>query len=198
MATEYILPNQDVSGVLSKFGAGSFHYDRLNSGIESDTPDDSNGVYGLDMDNVRLGFENPSFAGTSTAIIVRLRGECNSGSDIEATLYSDGSSSDGDHNWSYSSSWGNVEWSFVVAKTAAQLTSLQVKITCLGYQDDDWTSEVEVEITYTPPPAAVAISQINIGDVWKDVTEVKINVGDVWKDVNDGEINIGDVWKDMV
>lgn len=37
--------------------------------------------------------------------------------------------------------------------------------------------------------------KVNIGDVWKDVTEIKINVGDTWKNVTDVWINIGDVWK---
>jgi hypothetical protein len=40
--------------------------------------------------------------------------------------------------------------------------------------------------------------QINIGDVWKDVTEIQINIGDTWKTVATGtKINIGDVWKDI-
>ncbi len=37
--------------------------------------------------------------------------------------------------------------------------------------------------------------QINIGDVWKDVSAIQINIGDVWKDVTKAQINIGDVWK---
>jgi hypothetical protein len=41
------------------------------------------------------------------------------------------------------------------------------------------------------------MAQINIGDVWKDVAEIKINVGDVWKDVEELNINIGDVWKEQ-
>ena len=38
-------------------------------------------------------------------------------------------------------------------------------------------------------------TQINIGDVWKDVTGVQINIGDSWKTVTKIQINIGDVWK---
>jgi|WetSurSiteA1Bulk_404760.scaffolds.fasta_scaffold53288_1 hypothetical protein len=43
-----------------------------------------------------------------------------------------------------------------------------------------------------PPPPGI---KLNIGDVWKDVTDVQINIGDVWKTVTKGEVNIGDVWK---
>lgn len=53
--------------------------------------------------------------------------------------------------------------------------------------------------TITPPTKAYStyINEINIGDAWKDVTEMKINIGDVWKDVTEMKINIGDVWKDI-
>jgi biopolymer transport protein ExbB len=39
--------------------------------------------------------------------------------------------------------------------------------------------------------------KINIGDTWKDVSEMKINIGDTWKDVSGAKINIGDTWKDI-
>jgi len=41
----------------------------------------------------------------------------------------------------------------------------------------------------------IATMKINIGDVFKDVTEMKINIGDNWKTVTEMKINIGDVWK---
>ncbi len=37
--------------------------------------------------------------------------------------------------------------------------------------------------------------EINVGGVWKDVTEVWINVGGVWKQCTDIPINVGGVWK---
>jgi hypothetical protein len=37
--------------------------------------------------------------------------------------------------------------------------------------------------------------KINVGDVWKNVSEMKINVGDTWKTVVEIKINIGDTWK---
>lgn len=40
-------------------------------------------------------------------------------------------------------------------------------------------------------------TKINIGDAWKDVTEIKINIGDTWKTVTSIKQNIGDVWKDI-
>lgn len=46
---------------------------------------------------------------------------------------------------------------------------------------------------------AAAISSanlgINIGDDWKEATEVYVNVGDAWKAVTEKYINIGDTWK---
>lgn len=38
--------------------------------------------------------------------------------------------------------------------------------------------------------------KVNVGNVWKDVTEVEVNVGDSWKTVADLKTNIGDSWKD--
>ncbi len=40
-------------------------------------------------------------------------------------------------------------------------------------------------------------TQINIGDVWKEIPEMQINIGDVWKDVVGAQINIGDTWKEV-
>lgn len=38
-------------------------------------------------------------------------------------------------------------------------------------------------------------AQINIGDNWKNVSNIKINIGDTWKSVSNAWINIGDNWK---
>lgn len=38
-------------------------------------------------------------------------------------------------------------------------------------------------------------TQINIGDTWKEISEMQINIGDVWKDVAEVKQNIGDTWK---
>lgn len=51
---------------------------------------------------------------------------------------------------------------------------------------------LQIKVYYTVPSTNM---KINIGDVWKDVSEIKINVGDVWKTVTEVWINIGDVWK---
>jgi hypothetical protein len=37
--------------------------------------------------------------------------------------------------------------------------------------------------------------KVNIGDVFKDVSEIKTNIGDAWKAVTKVQVNIGDVWK---
>ncbi len=142
----FILPNEDVTLNGSFFGSGVGYWDRLDSGIDSGTPDDGNGVVGLDGDNWRFGFANPSFAGTSSEIIVRVRANGTGDGRTFLRLYSDGSSSDGTGSWEAPiGSYGNYEKSFAVAKTAAQLTNLEVYIRADDY-DDDWISEIEVEI----------------------------------------------------
>ena len=40
-------------------------------------------------------------------------------------------------------------------------------------------------------------TQINIGDVWKEVPAMQINIGDTWKAVASAQINIGDTWKSV-
>jgi len=37
--------------------------------------------------------------------------------------------------------------------------------------------------------------QLNIGDVWKEVSAMQINIGDTWKAVAGAQVNIGDTWK---
>ncbi len=41
----------------------------------------------------------------------------------------------------------------------------------------------------------IAVAEINIGDDWKDISEIWINIGDDWKQTGYGYINIGDDWK---
>jgi hypothetical protein len=37
--------------------------------------------------------------------------------------------------------------------------------------------------------------KINIGDAWKEATDLQINIGDVWKSISELKINVSDVWK---
>jgi hypothetical protein len=95
-----------------------------------------------------------------------------------------------------------------------------VKVGYNGYTEIEWAVEATTKAessadyefrvtdrsltlnTYTVTPewtiaAAVAgtNTKINIGDTWKDVSEMKINIGDAWKSVTKVQINIGDAWK---
>jgi len=47
---------------------------------------------------------------------------------------------------------------------------------------------------YTPASSDTNM-KINVGDSFKDISEIKINIGDTWKDVSEMKINIGDTWK---
>lgn len=55
-----------------------------------------------------------------------------------------------------------------------------------------YVDHIYIIVYYTVPSTN---TKINIGDVFKDVSEVKINIGDSWKTVTKIQINIGDVWK---
>ncbi len=63
----------------------------------------------------------------------------------------------------------------------------------LAYQGTDDDGFIKTFLLYET--AAGTNMKINIGDVFKDVSEIKINVGDVWKSVTEAKINVGDVWK---
>lgn len=60
--------------------------------------------------------------------------------------------------------------------------------------DENESNCVNCGCDWTPPGKNM---KINIGDVWKDVSEIKINISDVWRDVTEIWINIGDVWKQV-
>jgi len=51
---------------------------------------------------------------------------------------------------------------------------------------------IRIKVYYTVAGTNI---EINIADVWKDVTEIQINIGDSWKTVTQIQINIGDSWK---
>ena len=142
-----MLPDGDVL-TMSTFGSGSANWDRINSGIDSGTPDDTNGVTGLDGDRWRGTFTSPSYAGDSVTIRVRFRARNQTGSDgVKVTLYSNGSTSDGQSDFFFpSGSWADFEEDYTIAKSAAELTSLEVRIDSFSGSFDDEISEFEVEI----------------------------------------------------
>ena len=142
-----MLPDGDVL-TMSTFGSGSANWDRINSGIDSGTPDDTNGVTGLDGDRWRGTFTSPSYAGDSVTIRVRFRARNQTGSDgVKVTLYSNGSTSDGQSGFFFpSGSWADFEEDYTIAKSAAELTSLEVRIDSFSGSFDDEISEFEVEI----------------------------------------------------
>lgn len=61
-----------------------------------------------------------------------------------------------------------------------------------GNSQSRW--KYSIYATYTESTAGTNI-KINIGDTWKDVSEMKINIGDTWKTVAAVKQNIGDAWK---
>jgi hypothetical protein len=144
----YIVPNEKITPAGSwagyKFGSCT-DLDCFNNGIISGTPNDTTGFQVLD-DLVRVGFEDPSFSGTSTQIKVRTRNRSDSSDGVQLTLYSDGTNSDGVDGWTPGGSWATQVSTFTVAKTAAQLTNIQVKFQSFSGAFDDQVSEMEIEI----------------------------------------------------
>ena len=144
----FVYPDGDVSDSIGKFGSGTGNWDRLNSGIYNGTPDDSNGIVGLDGDNCRLSFQSPSFAGTCSQIKVhgRWQGTFSDGSDI--TLYADGVNSDGTQQVWPDGSFHILTRTFNVSYTAATLANMEIHLVLNGSggSEDDWLSELEVEI----------------------------------------------------
>ncbi len=148
MASVYILPDETVSGSIGSTGCGGVKHNCVNSGINSGAPTDGSFLSGQD-DNQRFGFTIPDFEGTCTEIIVHFRGR-NDGDnfDFNVTLYSDGSSSDGTEGvFVNSASYSNYAApAYSIAKTAAQLTSVEVNMFLTSGSFDGYISEIEVEI----------------------------------------------------
>jgi len=55
-----------------------------------------------------------------------------------------------------------------------------------------YIDHVRITVYYSVPSTNM---KVNVGDVFKDITEAKINIGDSWKNVMKIQINIGDSWK---
>ncbi len=165
----FMLPDSDVSGFLSTFGSGTGRWGRCNSGIFGGTPDDTNGMFGLEGDDQRFGFTNPSFTGTTTQIKVHIRAkDFSSGpTDFNVTLYSDGASSDGTRNIGTTGSYVNYTETFSIVKTAAQLTNLEVNISPEDGSFDTQFSEVEVELVGASIPSSPTPGTDSLGQVWR-------------------------------
>lgn len=197
MATESEVPTGDVSIEWTPQGGGASYVevDNLLS-----APDDTTYIsvesFGA-KDRYDVG--NPALGGTGvcTEIRVGLRGIKGAAGNITVRIFDGAVQIGGDKTVTLPNepAWGGVwtaSWTGL-SKSIADLTDCRVEVEDPNNSSPQYISGIEVEFTYTLP---LPVTQINIGDVWKDVTEVKINVGDTWKDVGEGQINIGDVWKD--
>ena len=88
--------------------------------------------------------------------------------------------------------WGNT-W------TAAQINASDFGVELAAINDHESTTSrayidhVRIDVYYTEVTGTNM--EINISDVWKDVSGVEINISDSWKTVTKIQININDVWK---
>lgn len=85
-------------------------------------------------------------------------------------------------------------WGVTLSPAEVNATNFGVSISATYIGEEGEASILEVDhvritVYYTLPV------NINIGDVFKGVTEVKINIGDSWKTVVKVQVNIGDSWK---
>ena len=77
------------------------------------------------------------------------------------------------------------------------LTDDEAEVICVFKRQEDVTTSQRPTFNMTYTPSVL----LNVGDVWKDVTDIQINVGDTWKsiaDADDIQINVGDDWKGLV
>jgi len=147
----FAVPDGDVSTGMTTFGSGTGHYGRINSGIFSGTPDDTNGVEGEQGETDRWTFDQPSFNGVTAAIVLRARLKSTSSDGITFTLYSDGVNPDGSKTW-YPDDFIFHTFTelFVVTKTAANLGNIEVRAVAQGAGGGihDEVSEVELQFMY--------------------------------------------------
>ena len=70
---------------------------------------------------------------------------------------------------------------------------------CLSNPDDcvDHDNEIDCEACGCTWEEVGLSIYINIGDVWRDVTEIKINIGDVWRTVEEVWLNVSDIWRQI-
>jgi regulation of enolase protein 1 (concanavalin A-like superfamily) len=140
-----VVPDGDIISQWGTGGAGTGRWDRINSGVE--TPDDTNYIYGTDGDVQRFTMEAPSYSGASTRIRVYARGYDSFGYGLTAEIY-DGAVKLGDSDVGYwTGSWSNKygDW-LTVAKTAAELADLEIKLTGQNSSGETYISELEIEI----------------------------------------------------
>lgn len=158
----FAVPNGDVSTGMTTFGSGSAHYDRINSGILSGTPDDTNGVEGEQGETDRWTFDQPSFNGVTERITLRTRMKSTTSEGIEFTLYSDGATSDGSKTWYPDDvSFKTFTHHFFVSKTAAELGNIEVRAVAQGAGGGihDEVSEVELQFAFTSSVSSSSSSQ---------------------------------------
>ena len=204
MATELINPSGDITDEWS--GGDPFGWQEVDEGIGApDTGTDltTSGVsvqteiltlanpVGMDGDDhctsIRVGFHGKRSAGgipgVMTVTLVDMANNDITGGGSKTINFTTSAST------IYTAAW-------TVDLSHAEIVACRIKFTNPANTYQYWVYTVSVEVTYEALPV-MAVTEINIGDDWKQVTQVLINVGDVWKDANDSEINIGDVWKDV-
>lgn len=198
MATEVLFPDGDVTAQWSP-ATGSDNFEMVNEDITSPViaSDYNAGLNAGEVDRYTL--TAPTFTGTCTSIRVGVHGGMyDAGCTLHISIYDSGGQIGSEKTIQNSVLAYNTVWTDSwtgLSKTPADMAGLEVSITMDDPKVDNYlVATVNVELTYEE--GGPGITKINIGDAWKDVTEVKINVGDAWKDVSETQINIGDAWKD--
>jgi hypothetical protein len=152
LQSQFSVPNGDPSQSISTYGSGSGRWGRTNDGIFGGTPDDTNGIYGLEDDYYLANMTSLNYQGTSLEIKVHVRAQnfsAGSDTDFDVLLYTDGSTLDKQENFGTSDSWQNFTMSTNIAKTAAQLNPMRVRVICKDPSFDTRISEIEVEVVLT-------------------------------------------------
>lgn len=96
----------------------------------------------------------------------------------------------------FSNTWGN-SFTRVIQTGRQETASLIVSATGAYTTSEAWTTAswgIGVIVTFKIASSGTN-TKVNIGDTFKDVSELKINIGDTWKTVTKVQVNIGDTWK---
>jgi hypothetical protein len=198
MATQELDPTGDISLEWNFETPSANHWENIDEGLAVPNTSSHNAASGVSALKDRFAMDSTSLGGGTVSAIRVGCYHYSTGSASTGTvrIFTGASQIGGDKTITLPTSWAEhwtSSWTGL-ALTQAEIDDLRVELEYSGDGNNWDLATMVAEITWEP---LATIEGINIGDVFKDVAEMKINVGDAWKDVVEVKINIGDDWKDM-
>jgi len=137
---------------MATYGSGSGRWGRTNDGIFGGTPDDTNGIYGLDGDHYLANMTTPNYGGSSLEIKTHVRAQnFSAGNNTEflVKLLTNGGDVDGEDQFTTGDAWQNFTFTLPLVKTDTDLQFMRVRVEPLDASFDTRISEIEVEVVLT-------------------------------------------------